>query len=105
MGMRKLNWEDPGRQLPKETLTLAARRLGVQFPDDYIEMVSMHAGASSPEESFFDMSCGEARFSTGFVELLDPEPESRRGFFACLDYVDGGFPPGIISVVFSGSNE
>lgn len=103
--MRTLNWSDPGESIDPSVVESAETRLSVKFPQDYLEMITLHSGGDNPEEcSFKYFSQGES-WGGNFGVLLSLREEDSENVFETIEGFGDRLPQGLIPIIESGSGD
>lgn len=103
--MKDLSWFEPGTPLDADEIRAAENRLGVNFPQDYIDFVKPHSGASNPDKSEFEYYDQGMKRVGNFGTLLSLVESDAESVFETIGNLSEQIPDRVIPVVDTGSGD
>ena len=103
--MKELTWFELGEPVEAEEIESAEKRLNVKFPPDYAQVVTLHSGASNPDQCEFEYLDGGRKKIGNFGTLLSVQEAHPDNLFDAIENLGDQLPAGLLPVVDTGSGD
>lgn len=100
--MRNLTWFEDGQPVDPGPIREVEARLGVKLPQDYVDFVQIHSGASNPDEAVFKY-ISEGREEIGsFGALISIDPSVRGNILEIISDLGDQISKSTVPIVETG---